>query len=394
MADSSATTTLVILAALAVGVIFLAALGRRLHPVRPLGQAWDDAWACALQAARLMRTRPAILLPAAAITVLSVATWIMWHGPTPEALAAYARRSGSFFTDIFLLPVPTLIRYLGSVSAWLSASTGRPRNAELVVATVAVCVLLVTVGSWSRAAAEHEARPSARLLTWLLVPLLLLCPLTLYMFITPTRPPDPWFRAAFYLAILPSLLLFPAWKAAVQGAILVTALRAIAGLNPWSPSDVSWRMLRHWRALFWLAFWLALPSSAAALLFGLAPRWWNAHGGDVNYWLGIAMTLPFLALALAAAIIVSEGTGLLDGARLSLRAWRRAPLHLAMTVALVFVALVAVAVLVSLLARAARPLPVAVAVIPVRWAISILMTTWVPAVGLLLWQRLRDRVMA
>jgi hypothetical protein len=398
MPNADATHWLVILGAIFIGALFLLALGRRLHEVPALRTPWDEAWACAVQAARMIRARPAVLWPAVIVTGLSVASWLASARPYAarpgipfaEALVHYAQRDMYFVREFLLDPVSVLRDGLMTAVGGFRAAPDYPHLADTVIMVVAFSLLLFTVGSWSRAASQRQAGASAELLSWLAGPLWLLSGLWLYLYFFRA----PWVGWPAYAIAMAFILLDAAWMAGVAGIILVTALRAMRGENPWAPADVAWGVFRHFRALFWLSFWTTLPYRIEELVHDATRSWWMGHWWGLRQAVMAPFDIIFVAIAFVSIIIVSEGTGALDGAWLALRAWRRAPLHLGIALGGVWVLLLAWHPVLSLLAVPARVVPIAIPMILVRCAVGIVLIVWPPALGLILWQRLRERVIA
>jgi hypothetical protein len=276
----------------------------------------------------------------------------------------------------------------GQVAHYFWPSLGGRTLGELFAVIVVLVALLLTVRSWGRAARSHGAAASARLLNWLLVPLVAFAALGLYaQLVHPNWPDRPLIALPSFAAILAVLM---AWSAAIMAAVLTAGRRALSGEDPWSPSALAWGALRHFRPLFLLLLWFALPSvvqPALRLTLRDVPNWAATAPLLLSYW-------AMVALLLAPAIIVSETAGALDGVRLALRAWLRAPLHLVLAIVLGVAALWLASLLEWLIVQAvAGPVAVGIALKVAGLAARALVTVWAAVVALLLWQRLRDRVM-
>jgi hypothetical protein len=194
------------------------------------------------------------------------------------------------------------------------------------------------------------------------------------------------------VGMVPVLLPVTVWAAGVRGAVLDAVRRAIAGQDPWSVREIAWGALRNFKALFWLAFWPGLFMTVGQM-FRFTEFWQS-----LSQVLWAIYRWAFVALLLAPAAIVSEGTGALGGARLALRAWWRAPWHLGISVVLGAAALW-VSGLVGWAAGSAvedsgARVPLGIAVVLLRLCLESVVVIWAAAVALLLWQRVRGRVMA
>jgi len=368
--------------------------------------AWEDVVGCAVQAFRVIYARPRLLWPAAVLAAIAIAAWparialtmplfdrlgmsfweaLAGHRPYPHAPFSFQSEVSSLY---YALPDQP-----GGVARHLWVSTGADWPLAFLVGVGALAALVVTSGSWRPVAAARGAEPSARLLHWLVVPLLILSAGGIYFAVAQrgysgTFGGRDWRFLANVLVSLPPAL---AYGAAVRGAVLTAARRATRAEDPWSAREIAWGALCHFRGLFLLAAWFAAAEIVWSVLLQVHPdqAMWN------QVWLLLAWA--GVALLLAPAIIVSEGVGAVDGARLALRAWRRAPWHLAMVIVLGVTALWVFDLLQWAAGRGvdnhAMPIGLSFAVVFLRLALYPLVTIWAAAVALLLWRRVRGRVM-
>jgi hypothetical protein len=410
MGDTT-TTAVVIVAAVVIGVLFLIVLVRRLGWEPKVRTAWDDVLACAVEAARVIRARPRVLWPAAILMAMSALSW-------PLNVAFMMKRMGVPFWDLFLmrmqrgaqttLPmaardlVSGIYRQPGTVAAYLWPATGGVNVVNSIAAFAALIALALTVRSWVPAANRCGAGASARLLRLLLGPLLAIGGLGIVLvagMAVGALPASDQLRWFFVILAVPGAVLMAAWVAGVRGALFTAVGRAIGKQEPWSPPAIAAGALRHFRSLFWLAV-LIEGLRAVALLANWVlstspgrPSSSAEIGQAIFNAVWVIALWVYVVLALAPAAAVSEDAGPLDSVRLGLRAWRRAPFHLATAIVLGWAALW-VARLAGPMTMSALVGPAAVAIVLrlLGLAVQAVVMTWAAAVALLLWQRVRERV--
>jgi hypothetical protein len=277
----------------------------------------------------------------------------------------------------------------GRVAQYFWPGTVQIGLADLVLAVAALIALLLTLKTWVPAAASRQAGASARLVRALIGPLLACAALDVWMnFISSTsRTPrtEWWWNVLFFLGSW----VWVAWSAAAMGAVLTAVSRAAEAQDPWAPRALAWGALRTFRALFVVSAFFY----AGQMLVILVPESWQGVVGQGEWLLG---WWAEAALLMAAIIVVADGAGALQAARMALLAWRRAPYHLIVVILAGVVIVWACAWLgwavAGGLAALVGPVPVGVGATLVGYAVRGLLMIWATMTGVLLWRRVRERV--
>jgi len=333
---------------------------------------------------------------------MAVRAWgvSFWGG-----FALYMQRgSAATLSGVIRDRVSALYREPGNVASylWPATSDGVFTPAAAIASLAALIALAVTLRSWLPAARRSGAEPSARLLHSLLGPMLAIEAVGIVVLAATAMGAvrsEETRRLFFAILALPALVPMAAWLAAVRGALFAAVGRAIGNQEPWSPPAIAFGALRHFRALFWLTLTIQglqmVGSLALATLASEAsPAVAQLRQTAFTVLWGIA-SWTYVVLALAPAAAVSEEVGPWDGVRLALLAWRRVPLHLATAIVLGMAALWAVWVAGPMILRvSAGSVGVAIILKLLGLAVQAVGITWAAAVALLLWQRVRGRVMA